>query len=105
MVVDVGETETLTLDPAATLTVALALLVVSATLVARTVTELEEVTLGAVNTPVLVIVPALADQVTEVLLLPETVAENCWVPPEARLTLLGETETLTAGPDAGSMVI
>ena len=41
----------------------------SATLVAVTVTLLEEVTEGAVNRPLLEIVPALARQVTAVLLV------------------------------------
>jgi hypothetical protein len=70
IVVEDGETATLTLDPAPTETTALAVLVVSATLVARTVTVVAVVTLGAVKPPVLEIVPALADQFTAVLLVP-----------------------------------
>jgi hypothetical protein len=70
-VIEVGETATLTLEPVVvTETVALALFVLSATLVARTVTVVEVVTFGAVRVPVLEIVPALADQVTAVLLTP-----------------------------------
>lgn len=71
MVVEVGETATLTLEAVVvTDTVAAALFVVSATLVARTVMFVAAVTLGAVRYPVLEIVPALADQVTAVLLAP-----------------------------------
>jgi hypothetical protein len=57
-----------------TLTVADAFLVLSATLVAEMVTEVAEETVGAVNTPLLETVPAVDDQVTAVLLVPETVA-------------------------------
>jgi hypothetical protein len=77
IVVEDGETATLTLDPAPTETTALAVLVVSAALVARTVTVVAAVTLGAVKLPVLEIDPALADQTTDVLLVPCTLAENC----------------------------
>ena len=52
-------------------------MVVLATLVAVTVTLVLLVTLGAVNRPPVEIVPALADQVTAVLLVPCTVAVNC----------------------------
>jgi len=103
MVVEEGETATLTLDPAATETVALAIFVVSAALVARTVTVVAAVTLGAVKLPVLEMLPALADQVTPVLLVPCTLAENCWVAPDAILALVGETEMLTLDPVAGAM--
>ena len=58
-------------------TVALDFLVVSATLVAVTVTLVLLLTLGAVNIPTLETEPAEADQVTAVLLVPWTVAENC----------------------------
>ena len=47
------------------------------------------------NKPEPEIVPALADQVTAVLLVPVTVAVNCWVAPDSTLALAGETETLT----------
>jgi hypothetical protein len=50
-----------------TVTVALADLVVSATLVAFTVTVVVVVTMGAVRSPVVLTVPEVADQVTAVL--------------------------------------
>jgi hypothetical protein len=52
-------------------------LVVSATLVAVTVTLVLLLTLGAVNIPPAETAPDEADQVTAVLLVPWTVAENC----------------------------
>ena len=58
-------------------TIALAFLVVSAALVAVTVTFVLLVILGAVNNPPLETVPAVADHVTAVLLEPCTVAANC----------------------------
>jgi hypothetical protein len=103
IVVEDGDTATLTLEPADTETVALAIFVVSAALVARTVTVVAAVTLGAVKLPVLVIDPALADQLTPVLLVPWTLAENCCVAPDAILALVGETEMLTLDPVAGAM--
>ena len=57
-----------------TLTVAEAFFVGSAILVAVTVREVAAVTVGAVSTPLLETVPAVADQVTAVLLVPVTVA-------------------------------
>ena len=102
IVVEDGETATLTLDPAATETTALAVLVVSAALVARMVTVVAAETLGAVKLPMLVIDPALADQVTPVLLVPWTLAENCCVAPDATLALVGETEMLTPDAVAGA---
>jgi hypothetical protein len=42
-----------------------------------TVAVVDEVTVGAVNTPLLEIVPVLADQVTPVLEVLVTVAMNC----------------------------
>ena len=102
MVVEVGETATLTLGAVVvTDTMALALFVVSATLVARTVTVVAVVTLGAVRYPVLEIVPALADQVTAVLLASWTFAKNCWNPPDATLALVGVMEILTLDPSPG----
>jgi hypothetical protein len=77
-----------------TATVALDFLVVSATLVADTVTLVPALTFGAVNMPPLETVPAEADQVTAVLLVPWTVAENCWVFPDVRVVFVGETVTL-----------
>ena len=62
---------------AVTATVAVAFLVLSAALVAVTETFVLALTLGAVNIPVLETVPALAAQLTAVLLVPWTVALNC----------------------------
>lgn len=90
-----GETEMLTTGAAATLTVADACLVVSAALVAVTVTLVLADTFGAVKIPLLEMLPAVADQTTAVLLVPCTVAPNCSVAPEFRLDVAGETATLT----------
>jgi hypothetical protein len=77
-----------------TVTAALADLVPSATLVALTVTVFVAVTVGAVNSPVLLTVPEVADHVTAVLLLLfVTWAENCWLPPETTVAVVGETDT------------
>jgi len=73
---------------------ALDVLVLSAVLVAVTVTLAVAVTVGAVNRPALEILPALADQVTAVLLVPCTVAPNCCLPPELRLAVVGDTATV-----------
>jgi hypothetical protein len=81
---------------AVTVTVAPADLVLSATLVAVTVTVFVAITMGAVNSPVVLTVPEVADQVTAVLLVFVTWAENCAVPPEATVAVVGETETLIA---------
>jgi hypothetical protein len=59
--------------------------------VAVTVTIVEDVTEGALNIPLLEIVPALACQVTAVLLVEVKVAENCCSPPEKIVTVAGET--------------
>ncbi len=91
----VGEIEIATTAGASTVILAEAELDVSAWLVALTVTVVFEVTVGAVNSPEVEIDPALADQVTAVLVEPLTVAVNCWVPPEVTVALLGETETDT----------
>ncbi|HTM36889.1 MAG TPA: hypothetical protein VL156_09090 [Terriglobales bacterium] len=72
-----------------TLTVAVACLLVFATLVAVTVAVVLVVTEGAVNSPELEILPALADQVTEFVEALLTVAANCCVPPDFRLVLPG----------------
>jgi hypothetical protein len=61
------------------------------------------VTAGAVSTPVLEIEPAVVDHVTFILVEPLTVAENCWVAPEATVALVGEIWTLTC--DAGAIEI
>jgi len=68
----------------------------SATLVATTIALVLVVTLGAVKTPVLEIEPLLADHVTDVFELLETVATNCCLPADTRVVALGETATLTA---------
>ena len=49
----------------------------------------------AVNRPDDVIVPPVAVQTTAVLLVPVTVAVNCWLAPAATDAELGETETAT----------
>jgi len=77
-----------------TATVALDFLVVSALLVAVTVTLVPALTLGAVNMPPAETIPAEADHVTAVLLVPWTVAENCWVFPDVRVVFVCETVTL-----------
>jgi hypothetical protein len=51
-----------------------------------------ELTFGAVNRPVLVMVPAAADQFTAVLVLPVTVAVNCWDAPATSPTPAGERD-------------
>lgn len=65
----------------------------SATLVAVTVTLFDVVDDGAVNRPLLEIVPALACQVTAVLLVEVSVAENCCLPPGDTVTAAGERLT------------
>src|SRR5262245_19907706 len=76
-------------------TTALALLVVSATLVAVTVAEVVVETVGAVNFPSSVMLPLVVDQVTDVLLVPLTNALNCLVPADDTLELVGDTEMPT----------
>ena len=49
--------------------------------------------------------PAVEDQVTAVLLVPWTVAANCWVLPDATLALLGETVTLTVGAEGVTVTV
>lgn len=78
-----------------TVTKALDFFVVSAALVAVTVTDELLVTFGAVNTPLVEIAPELADHVTAVLLVPCTVAANCLVLPEVKLVLEGEIDRVT----------
>ena len=91
---EVGDTATLTVAGPFTVTVDCACLVGSATLVAVTVAVVAVVTLGAVNSPLLEMVPPLALQVTAVFEVLMTVAENCCVPADGTLVLLGETLTL-----------
>lgn len=78
---------------AVTVTVAETDFVGLATLLAVTVTA--PAANGAVNSPVVVIVPAVADQVTEVFELPVTVAENCCVAPVTMLAAVGLMATTT----------
>jgi len=59
------------------------------------VTAVFALTFGAVKSPELEIAPALADQVTAVLVEPVTVAVNCRVPPETAEPLVGDIETDT----------
>jgi hypothetical protein len=99
---EVGETATLTATAGFTVIVDCACLVGSATLVAVTLAVAGAVTLGAVNTPLLDIVPPLALQVTAVFEVLLTVAVNCWVAPEMRLEEVGETTTPT--PVVGLMI-
>jgi hypothetical protein len=94
--VEFGETVTLTLADGFTVTDAWADLVLSATLVAVMVAVVDELTLGAVNTPSPEIVPPLALQLTPVFEVLLTVAANRWLPPASRLDEVGETATLTA---------
>jgi hypothetical protein len=62
------------------------------------ITEVLLVTLGAVKTPLLEIVPGLADQVTAVFALPLILAENCCCPCEGTVAVPGEIEI--AGAEA-----
>ena len=78
-----------------TVTVAVAVLLESPALVAVTVTVPAEA--GAVNIPEEEIVPALADQLTELLVLPVTLALNCCVALVATVALAGLTETAVVG--------
>jgi len=77
-----------------TTTLALAFFVLSAALVAVIVTLLSVVTAGAVTIPVFDTEPAVALQMTAVLLVPFTVALNGWLFPEAMRVAAGEIATL-----------
>jgi hypothetical protein len=90
----VGEIVTVTAG-GATVTVALAFFVGSAALIADTVTFVLLVTVGAVNIPLVEMLPAVEVQLTLLLVDPLTVALNCWVPPDPRLVLIGETAIVT----------
>lgn len=72
----------------------------SAWLVAVTVTLVVEVLEGAVNRPVLVMVPAEAVQLTAVFVEPSTYAVNCWVLADDTVALVGVIDTET---DAGAL--
>ena len=68
----------------------------SAALVAVTVILVEPETLGAVNKPVLLTLPALACHETAVLLVEVKVEENWTCPPDATLALAGNRFIWTA---------
>jgi hypothetical protein len=84
---------------AAIMAVVLACTVGSAALVAVIVIEFPLTLAGAVNNPVPEIVPALADQLTAVLLVLLTTAPNCTLPPGVTGGSCGVTWTLMAGLD------
>jgi len=86
--------------PVVTLTPAVALLLVSATEVA--VTAKFPAAVPAVKRPAVVIVPPVALHVTAVLLLPVTVAVNCFVAPAATVAEVGEIATETVG---GALIV
>ena len=67
----------------------------SAMLVALTMTAVAAVTLGAVNIPLVEMVPAEEDHATAVLAVLLTVAVNCWAPPEGTVGPRGDTLMLT----------
>jgi len=80
-----------------TLTVAEACSVASVAPVAVIVTGVLTVTWGAVNFPLLEIVPAVADQTTAVFEVPVTLALNCSTPCEAIVALLGDSVIRSVG--------
>jgi hypothetical protein len=88
---EVGFTETTT--GAVTVTVADADFEVSATLTA--VTVYVPGVAGAVNTPLLETDPPVVDQFTDVLLVPVTLAVNCWVAPAMTVAEAGLMVTAT----------
>jgi len=88
-----GEIVTATVAAAVTLTAAEADLVVSAMLVA--VTTKLPVLMGAVYIPPKEMFPPLAFQATAVLLVPLTLAANCWLLPNGSDDELGNTATAT----------
>jgi hypothetical protein len=75
--------------------VADACFVLSAWLTAVTVTDMLAVTVGAVNMPPAVMVPALAFHALAELLVLVTVALNCWLPPDKTVVLSGEIAIVT----------
>jgi hypothetical protein len=95
---DVGEIQIATGAGGAggsTVTVAWADLVLSAALVAFTVTDVVLVTVGAVNNPLLVMLPFEADHTTAVLEVLLTVAVNSWVEPDEVINDAGAIATTT----------
>src|SRR2546425_4658892 len=81
-----------------TVTLAEAVWLGRAWLMAVTVTGVLALTVGAVKSPELEIEPAVAVHVTAVLDRPVTVALNCCVPPEATVAARGEMLTTLDGP-------
>jgi hypothetical protein len=82
-----------------------AVLLLSTTLVAETSTRVLDVTTGAMNKPLLVMVPELAVQETAELLVFLTVAVNCCFEPEAKTTEFGEiVSCISADGTGGSML-
>jgi hypothetical protein len=77
-------------EGAFTVTLAFADFVGSATLVAVTTTDVDAATLGAVNIPSELTVPALALQITAVFAVLARLTLNCWTAPEASTTVSGE---------------
>jgi hypothetical protein len=82
-------------------TVAVALIVGFATLVAVTVALVWAETVGAMKSPVLEIVPRFADQVTCCWAELFTIAANLSFEPEGTVATMGETETLMVNALAG----
>jgi hypothetical protein len=80
-----------------TLTVAVACKMGLTALVAVIVTEVWLVTLLGLKTPLLEILPALADQVTAVFAVPLTLAVKSCCPFEGMVVLLGESEMVMPG--------
>ena len=99
---EVGDTESWP-GAAVTVTVADADFVTSAALVAVTVYVPAEP--GAVNNPVCMTEPPLALHVTEVFVLPVTLAVNCCVPPVVRAEVVGEIVTTTGAGAAETITV
>jgi len=78
---------------AKTVTFATALSDRSALLVAFNITIVVAFTPGAVNSPEEVTAPSVADQVIPGLVVPETIAANCWLSPDLIVTIAGLMET------------
>lgn len=55
---------------------------------------------GAVNTPLVEIVPLVADQVTAVFVAPVTVAVSCRLPAGTTLNVVGDSEMATVADSA-----
>lgn len=66
-----------------------------------TLTVVDTLTLGAVKSPVLLMVPAVAPQITVVLVVPLTVEVNCCVAPAAMDALVGESAIVIGGAAGG----